>query len=297
MQTHRLRHALSIIFIKQISFSSFMKPIPKINLNTHYESEFSSAELQFYNNMPGLIKMIETEDNPVNFKNQLLSIAQLYFDDLVDNDVSGNTDWPEQSEALSKLNLAGKKAIGSFYRGEGIDFDGVKETLLPYASVFQKYAKNEKQSKARHLFYKSDYVQRFGLKLQQASNSMADIDTIVCVASGGFEPSYLAMDMLEKEDLGVMRFSYIERKDSKVRVPACTPYSCLDAQIRDKRVMVVEDWMASGRSWSYVMKFTSDFKPAELYGGSVIGGDIIAPWFIMKVFSSSDPFFCRKLEQ
>ena len=203
----------------------------------------------------------------------------------------------EQAEALSKLNLAGKKAIGSFYRGEGIDFDDVKETLLPYASVIMQYSQMDKESKLRHLFYKSDKVQRFGLKLPQVSSSMADIDTIVCVASGGFEPSYLTMDMLEKEDLSVMRFSYIERKDSKVKVPACTSYRCLDAQIRDKKVMVVEDWIASGRSWSYVMKFTSDFKPAELYGGSVIGGDIMAPWFIMEVFSSSDPFFCRKLEQ
>ncbi|MEA3514452.1 MAG: hypothetical protein U9R34_03180 [Nanoarchaeota archaeon] len=97
-----------------------MKAIPNISLSKHYQIERSFIKHHYNMNLQELIKNVETEDNPLNFNDQLLAISQLYFEGLIEKDTDQNIDqknpWSEQQyETLSRLNLAGKKAIGSFY--------------------------------------------------------------------------------------------------------------------------------------------------------------------------------------
>ena len=276
-----------------------MNPIPNISLSRHYQAEKLLIEHSYHLNLQDLMKKIETEDNPLNFNDQLLAITQLYFEGLIEKYIDQNIDQEnlesEQSETLSRLNLAGKKAIGSFYRGNGVDFDDIRETFLPYASTIMQSGNNDCAAKHRHAFFTDyDEVQRFGLNLPIISDYIGDIDTIACVASGGFEPSYLLMDMMEKEELAVMRYSYNNKDDSEVRVPAYVSENYLGSQIKGKKVLVVEDMVSTGESLGQVMKFVSNLKPKEVYGTSVIGNNYVIN-LNANILNPLHPFLCEKI--
>ena len=55
-----------------------MNPIPKIDLREHYQAEFNSRNDEFMLNLGKLVKKIETEDNPVVFKEYLFSAGILW---------------------------------------------------------------------------------------------------------------------------------------------------------------------------------------------------------------------------
>ncbi|GAG26571.1 unnamed protein product, partial [marine sediment metagenome] len=172
-------------------------------------------------------------------------------------------------EILNKLCLAGKKSTGSYYRGEGIDFDGVKEIFLPYASEIIKRNPVGK-AKYRHLREYRGEVYNFGLNLPDISDE--SFDTLVCVASGGFEPAFLAMDMMEKDSLIPVRYSMRQRNDFEVKVlkKASTAYP---QRIEGKRVLVIEDWVVSGKSLAEVMRYVAGMKPNKLCGMAATGHD------------------------
>ena len=278
-----------------------MRPIPDIHLNNHYQTEFSSALEGLPMNIPQLIKTIDAEDNPVNFRNQLLSISQLYFDGLIKTkngaDMAKGATWAEQAQALYNLNLAGKKAIGSFYRGKGIDFDGVKEIFMPYASAIIQYGGNDSIAKHRNIFDDYNTVHAFGRNLYDECRNITGIDTIVCVAGGGFEPSYLAMDILEKEELAVMRYSsYRSMPDSNVKLPKFAPKGYINDQIKNKKVLVIEDYVVSGKSLNKVMNYISKRKSREIYCTTVIGSNFYLPCIKQEVLNGSEEVFCEKEE-
>lgn len=284
-----------------------MKPIPEIRLSSYYKDEFlkQDRETRWKWNLRNLIKRIEKEDNPVNFRNQLLSISQLYFDGLVEKDPTTNVLkgaarrarkdklWSKQFDALSQLNLAGKKAVSSFYRGDGVDFDDVKDTFLPYASAIIKSDNKGSIAKHRNLLNEYNTVQTFGRNLCDECRDIG-IDTIVCVASGGFEPSYLAMDILEKEDLVVMRYSHRSKEDSGVKLPVSASSVYFANKIKDKTVLVVEDWVASGQSLNGVMDYLSRRRPNGIYCTTVIGCDYYLPNINPEVFNGFNAFLCKK---
>ncbi|MEA3514453.1 MAG: phosphoribosyltransferase [Nanoarchaeota archaeon] len=167
---------------------------------------------------------------------------------------------------------------------------------MPSASTILQYGNNYCAAKHRHAFF-SDYeeVQRFGLNLPTISDYIRDIDTIICVASGGFEPSYLLMDMMEKKDLVVMRYSYNNKNDSEVKMPAFVAETDRDSQIKNKSVLVVEDVVSTGKSLGMVMKFVYNRKPKKVYGTSVIGSNYPSN-LNANILSPFQPFLCEKIE-
>lgn len=234
-----------------------MRPLPNIYLKKPF-SQCSS----WNKNLKQLTEKIEREDNPVAFKDQLLSIIQLYFNGLLsENDEQSKEELPD------KLCLAGKKAMGSFYRGEGIDFDSVKEMFLPYASEIIEQ-NPEGAARCRHLLNYQQEVYQFGLKLPDILNG--PFDTLVCVATGGFEPSFLAMDIMEKDSLIPVRYSHRRQMDTKVKIlkKASAAYPRM---IKDKKVLVIEDWTIDGKSLVKVMKYVAKMEPSELYSAAVTG--------------------------
>ena len=223
-----------------------------------------------------LINKIEKENNLFDFRDQLSAIVQLYFDGLIKKEHSGtkekNKVWSEQKLVLDKLNNAGKLAYGSFYRGNGIDFDKVREMILPNASKIIKYS-NEENAKPRHLANSNGHkeIQDFGLILTEIASVKEPFDTIVCCASGGFEPSFLAMDILEKNTIVPVRYSWVsgDRQDFKVKFPKYAPDDYLSSKVDGKKVLVVEDVVSSGRSLAEVLEMVEDNKPGDLWVGVV----------------------------
>ena len=146
-----------------------MKPLPDIYLYGKYSKDLFSATGIYSMFLGHLMEKImaekEPEKNPVNFKNYLMTISQLYTDGILEKNIDNEEDKSAQWEALSRLNLAGKKAVGSFYRGEAMDFADIREILKPCAADILKYGNTEDASKPRHLFDEFQETNRLGVYL------------------------------------------------------------------------------------------------------------------------------------
>ncbi len=254
-----------------------MKKIQKINLDEIYEDEILSVKPYTFNyKLADYLKMIQEDNNPLDFKEQLLAVTQLYYDGILNNqrwsdNVFGlkSKEFSLKLEILDKLILSGKIAVGSFYEGKGIDADEVRSIFMPYISDILRYGDADTPSKTRHLRrYLSD-VQDFGIALQERLDSKVKFpDVIVSVASGGLEPAYLAMHITEKDDLFVLRYS-TEREDSGVQVFGKDSNYFDGKDLKDKNVFVIDDIIETGTTMFNVLRYIFNLKPSELYGSSV----------------------------
>ncbi|MCK5063041.1 MAG: phosphoribosyltransferase [Candidatus Aenigmarchaeota archaeon] len=254
-----------------------MKKIQEINLDDIYEDEILSVKsYTFSYKLDDYLEMIQEENNPVDFKEQLFMITQLYYDGILNNQRWSDNAFGLKSkefslklEILDKLILSGKVAVGSFYDGKGIDADEVRDIFMPYISDILKYGDAEADSKTRHLRSNWSDVQDFGIVLQERLDSKVKFpDVIVSVASGGLEPAYLAMHITEKDDLFVLRYS-TERNDSKVQVFGRDNNYFDGNDLKDKNVFVFDDIIETGTTMFNVLRYIFNLKPSELYGSSV----------------------------
>ena len=254
-----------------------MKKIQEINLDDIYEDEILSVKsYTFSYKLDDYLEMIQEENNPVDFKEQLFMITQLYYDGILNNQRWSDNAFGLKSkefslklEILDKLILSGKVAVGSFYDGKGIDADEVRDIFMPYISDILKYGDAEADSKTRHLRSNWSDVQDFGIALQERLDSKVKFpDVIVSVASGGLEPAYLAMHITEKDDLFVLRYS-TERNDSKVQVFGRDNNYFDGNDLKDKNVFVFDDIIETGTTMFNVLRYIFNLKPSELYGSSV----------------------------
>ena len=254
-----------------------MKKIQEINLDDIYEDEILSVKsYTFSYKLDDYLEMIQEENNPVDFKEQLFMITQLYYDGILNNQRWSDNAFGLKSkefslklEILDKLILSGKVAVGSFYEGKGIDADEVRDIFMPYISDILKYGDTEADSKTRHLRSNWSDVQDFGIVLQERLDSKVKFpDVIVSVASGGLEPAYLAMHITEKDDLFVLRYS-TERNDSKVQVFGRDNNYFDGNDLKDKNVFVFDDIIETGTTMFNVLRYIFNLKPSELYGSSV----------------------------
>ncbi|MFH1432810.1 MAG: phosphoribosyltransferase [archaeon] len=250
------------------------------DIRTHYEHEIKTAREIYPNNLPPIFSLIEKESNPIDFKEELLAITQLYLDGIVsssgktiEESVCKNTSdlnhveetWYMQRDVLNSLVSAGKKAIGSFYEGNSIDIDVIKEIFMPYKAEILKDSEHER-SKERRLQGVIAPIHTLGSRLQQRLGTDIETpDTIICISSGGFELSYLAMNITGTDRLITVRYSRYAKGDTKVRIPKNAPCQYLDTEIKNKRIMVVDDWISSGNSLSHVMQYILKSQPLELY--------------------------------
>ena len=254
-----------------------MKKIQEINLDDIYEDEILSVKsYTFSYKLDDYLEMIQEENNPVDFKEQLFMITQLYYDGILNNQRWSDNAFGLKSkefslklEILDKLILSGKVAVGSFYEGKGIDADEVRDIFMQYISDILKYGDTEADSKTRHLRSNWSDVQDFGIVLQERLDSKVKFpDVIVSVASGGLEPAYLAMHITEKDDLFVLRYS-TERNDSKVQVFGRDNNYFDGNDLKDKNVFVFDDIIETGTTMFNVLRYIFNLKPSELYGSSV----------------------------
>lgn len=272
------------VYIPSVPYHTLMKPLPKIDL-TEYNTTYDGYN--YKKTLEELIKKVKKEEDVVDFINELLAIIQIYFDGLIHNRESNQI----EKEILDNLFLAGKKIIGSFYRGEPIDLENIREIFLPYAPYIIKYG-DKKSAKDRHLERSYESVQTFGLTLPEilSKDGMESLDTLVCIATGAFEPSFLAMDIIEKEDLIAVRYSHFSRNDPCVRIPRTE--KDIISKIKKKKVLVIEDIIISGDTLINVMSYLAKMEPDKLYGTSVIGklsqqnSDLD-----MKIINERNPFF------
>lgn len=240
---------------------------------------------------------IEKENNPLYFRDKLMAIIQLYFDGIIDRDLSDEEFWPLQSATLDKLFLAGKTAIGTFYRNEGINFDKIKEILLPSASDIILFGDNENKAKYRHLESQYDNLQKMGLEFQNILENRRFIrpDSLVCIASGAFEPSFLIMDILDIKELTPIRYSRCCKKDKEVLVPKNAPKDYVSSKIKNKHVLVIEDWINGGQTLEKVIMHILEIGPGVVSGIAPvvqIKGENKLPNLDVCFLNKYEPFLC-----
>jgi len=212
-----------------------------------------------------LLSDLEKKTNPKTFVDYLLGIFQLYIDGLCETYLHPHF-WIESGEILNQLLLNGRDAVGSFYRGHGVDFEKVNEDFLHFSDQIISFSLNGRAS-FKDLDGQIDSVLYFGCKLGGFFSEI-EVDTIVCIASGGLEPSLLAMDVLEKEDLFVLRCSR-QKEHGRVQIPQNITVESLDFNIRDKSILVIDDYIKTGRTIKETLNFLVSYGPKNLYCGIV----------------------------
>lgn len=252
-----------------------LKPLPDIDLQDRYGRDYANfymgdpRPISFLpdnlNTIPTLLRRLEHEENPVALKHDILDLAQLLFDGIVR--LPGGGFWDEKRACLSAICQAGKRCVGSFYRGEPEEPAVLREILFPYATTLTTYA-GCGPPKVRHL-RRDSTLQVFGQSLPEMFPGLSGIEALVSIASGGFEPSFLLMDMLDCPLLPVC-YSWMSRNDRSPHVPRLQKKSYFSA-LRGKQVLIVDDVVSSGKTLWKVSRRVASAQPKALYGCAVTG--------------------------
>ncbi len=229
--------------------------------------------------LEALLRDLESSTNPLELREDIFGIAQLYTDGIIGGPFTGLIDkitgkensWQEQKRVLDSINQTGIEATLQFYAGERINVERVRELILPYASEIVKYGSSE-LSKKRHLSPQIERMQNYGRFLERYPNAVGKIDAIVAVASGGFEPAYLLANAYGINDIAVPRYSSCNRGDVRVKTPKDAPADYMGGYCNGKNVAVVEDTVCRGESIIAVIKKVLEYAPKRIVGFGVEDG-------------------------
>jgi len=234
---------------------------PDVNeIQKRYNSTYSE------NRLPDLLKEIESQRNPHEFKEVVLGCIQLYYDGLVELETPSNNPeiWEQQLETLNAMLAGVQMTVAAFYRQDrDIPFDQVLEVIMPHDSFLIEYG-SQKEKKIRHLSREGVAVREYAINVA-ATLKDGEIDVIMPIASGGFEPAALTASYLGISQMFPVRYSRVSRGDKDVLVPTEAPADYAEQQISGKRVLMVDDIIASGATVSKLMEWiTKGYTPREI---------------------------------
>ncbi len=233
---------------------------PKLQLNSVVEGA----------TLADLLEEIEFQEDPRLFKEAVLGAIQVYFDGLVERNIRPRDPeiWDEQLEALNRMLTGVRKAIVGFYReNQVIPFDEVREMILPYDSRLIKYASKEGY-KRRHLIGGERQVKDCAISIVNALGD-DEVDLIVPIASGGFEPAALIADYLKVDRLFPVRYSGLRRADRRVLVPSQAHPGYPKEQIFGNNVLLIDDIVATGATSSRLVQWITEHSPSKIYFGVI----------------------------
>lgn len=216
--------------------------------------------------LPKLLREIETQKDPKRFKETVLRTIQLYFDGLIEQrpEVYDPEIWTEQSNALNAILKGLQLTVSGFYRNpRNIHFSKVKEIILPFDSTIVKYGL-EQEPKTRHLYEAEYEIAEYAEDITRAL-ARKEIDLIMPIASGGFEPALLTADYIGVNSIFPVRYSWIGKKDDKVLIPNQAPEDYSMKQIKGKKVLVVDDLVCTAKTAIPTMKWVVKHNPAKMY--------------------------------
>ncbi|MBU0959214.1 MAG: phosphoribosyltransferase domain-containing protein [Nanoarchaeota archaeon] len=244
-----------------------MNPIPSIDLKARYGR--TPDEVYGIGYLDGLIQSLERLEGEVHSnREKIFRIAQLYIDGVIEskaNRKASYEEWEAKDSALRAINYAGMQAMDSFYRGEGINEEQLRETILPHADTILRHG-SLRASKKRHLTGVVDSVQDRILTLQRSLEKIGPLDSIVAVASGALEPAYVLAKVLEIPEVAAARLSRMAKNDSRVKTPTRDTDRYLRWHCEGKNVLVVEDIALEGVSMAKVLKKAIEYNPKRVVG-------------------------------
>ena len=174
-------------------------------------------------------------------------------------------------KAFDEVMLLGIQYLKGYYTGKP-DLDIVSkilEHIKPLASVLKKY-----YCKERNCDWNGIYNTGIFMYLKQFMNHCLDNNhvpnTVLACACGGFEMS-MALSGVCNIPLEVIRYSK-RRGDGKMMV-FNEHRARINKSIKDKFVIIVDDYVCYGQTMNHTMKKIIRMKPSKMLGSSVCGGD------------------------
>src|SRR3989344_8706994 len=147
----------------------------------------------------------------------------------------------------------------------------IRELIMPYDSKLIRYG-SKGRCVRRHLFGLENIIGNHFRKIGAVLNE-EEIDLVVPIASGGFEPAVLAADYLEVDTILPVRYSSYRCKDGGVLIP-CNSHLEYITQIRNKRVMIIDDMSATGTTAEAVATWMDNYSPHKMLFTFIIGWGI-----------------------
>jgi adenine/guanine phosphoribosyltransferase-like PRPP-binding protein len=233
-----------------------LKPVTYIEQVPHPPTPGSMGEV---------LMNIDREDSPKEFKENVLRLAQIYFDDLFEGKLPYNDDKANISEAVLK---AVRLSVTGYFDNK-IPYKKVKACIMPYEKILSD-CKNH--YKFRHLDQRESALISFA-KNMECFLKEKDVDVIIPIASGGFEPTVLCADYLSTSEIFPVRYSLISRSDKEVLLPPGYSKKDLKARLSGVNVLIVDDLIQWGRTISIVKSWLDDYRPNKVYFTVVVGND------------------------
>ncbi len=239
-----------------------------------------------------LVDAIRTSTKTENLRYPIYSLMQPYFNALIEYTANGlssderSLTWNEQSGTLYRLMDIGRR-FAKWFIGGHYEYDeygeytgdivyvneatpgNFKEELLEIVPSIVKYTQN-RGIKSRHIEPHIGDMETFGRALSAIPidvDRRVGPDIIVCIASGGFEPSLTAAAVFDKDvkDVVPVRFSNRRWNDTEVRIPSlATKKHYLEERVKKRNILVVDDFLATGSVARKVLEFLGEMEPQSL---------------------------------
>jgi len=252
-----------------------VKIFPKINLSEIYGaggSKWDCDESYREKSLKELLKCLKIEENPFTFRNALFATIQLYFDSLVDSANSQKASehvrlWQNQKHTLDQLISAGRLFVNQFYSGN-FNANEVRQKIPDYDEILRYYDR-KCYPRERHLEYHLLQTQIFARRLPRIIGSSPN--TIVCIASGGFEPACISMETFGVDNILAVKLSSFSLGEREPKLPTMAPLDYVETAVRNKNILIVDDWINSATAFNGVLGLLKEYRPQSLAFSAVIG--------------------------
>ncbi|MBT3691128.1 phosphoribosyltransferase [Candidatus Woesearchaeota archaeon] len=239
-----------------------MKPLEEIRLSEMYGDPFDYGKKILDIRIGDVAKNISFENDPILVREMYFALTQLYYDSLIER----GSVTPDQEKVWKDVCLAGKAITGSFYRNQGVNYDAVNTFLVPnLGDIIESIeGTGNLESTFRHCIYRYRSVYHFGRNLPNFIEEIGHPDTLVAVATGAFEPAFLAMDILEIDDVLPIRHSRVSRNDKYPRFLDNGDSSYPEKLLNEKKVLIIDDMVDTGKTMVRIESLVNQFDPKKL---------------------------------
>jgi len=197
--------------------------------------------------------ILRLETEPYNYLEKLFTVIAEYYNHLVDHSQT-------RDETFSALEETGRKYSHSFYSNKP-NVEEIRQILAPYENQLRRNI-GQRIIIDRHISGNYVSTQNWALNLFDWAQTK-NIDTVVNIATGAFEPACLLAEMLEVDNLQHLRYSQLKKFDSTPKI--------IEPKNFGKRVLVIDDFCWSGESLAIVatdVKKNSE-SDSEVYATSI----------------------------
>ncbi|MGV8152240.1 MAG: phosphoribosyltransferase [Candidatus Nanoarchaeia archaeon] len=215
-----------------------------------------------------ILEVSEAKENQNQYRDYdfccaVLNVAGLYFNSLIENSSSQNHS--TLSKTLDDMLQAIKLTTSQYYNNRKIEKKSIiKDLVLENNGVLIENSMYQ-ISHEKHLKYDDfKYIKK---SCESISDIMKeyDLELIMPIATGGFEPAGVIASNINNLNIFPIRYSRLNKNDKNVLVPKYITEEMVNKKIKDKKVLVIDDFISGGTTAQKTLDWVYSFKPEKLY--------------------------------